>query len=122
MRLIDADEIKYEVHEKLGLGIDYSTNESDVFYVAYKHQIDSIPTIDHAYGFPLEHLALIARVMEKEGVTPGEVAGLLRYACKISGMVVDVMQKAYTKSTREAVRRIDDDPSHPFADGVMMKE
>ena len=55
-RLIDADEIKYEAHEKLGLGIDYSINESDVSYVAYKHQIDSIPTIDpvqHGYWITL---------------------------------------------------------------------
>ena len=52
MRLIDVDEIKYEAHEKLGLGIDYGINESDVFYVAYKHQIDSIPTIDLVKWIP----------------------------------------------------------------------
>ena len=109
VRLIDANTL-------LEKAWDADTRIGFVQVVDVGDVIDA-PTIDHAYGFPLEHLAFIARVMEQEGVTPGEVAGLLRDAGKISEMVVDVMQ-----TIREAVRRIDDDPSHPFADGVMMKE
>ena len=61
MRPIDADEIKYEVHEKLGLGIDYSINESDVSYVVYKHQIDSMPTVD-----PMKWIPIKSRPMNEE--------------------------------------------------------
>lgn len=82
------------------------------------NDIEELPSAQPTlYGYQIEHLALIARVMEKEGVTPEKVAELLRDVGKISEMVVDV-----TQTIREAVRRIDDDPSHPFADGVMMKE
>lgn len=109
MRLIDADALMEKVWD--------ADTRIGYVQVVDRGDIEAAPTIDHAYGFPLEHLAFIARVMEQEGVTPGEVAGLLRDAGKISEMVVDVMQ-----TIREAVRRIDDDPSHPFADGVMMKE
>ena len=109
MRLIDADALMEKVWD--------ADTRIGYVQVVDRGDIEAAPTIDHAYGFPLEHLAFIARVMEEEGVTPGEVAGLLRDAGKISEMVVDVMQ-----TIREAVRRIDDDPSHPFADGVMMKE
>lgn len=109
MRLIDADALMEKVWD--------ADTRIGYVQVVDRGDIEAAPTIDHAYGFPLEHLAFIARVMEQEGVTPGEVAGLLRDAGKISEMVVDVMQ-----TIREAVHRIDDDPSHPFADGVMMKE
>lgn len=90
--------------------------------MAWQQIADLPPAQPTLYGYDIEHLALIARVMEKEGITPGEVAELLRNAGKISEMAVDVVQKVHKKSMRDAVRRIDDDPSHPFADGVMMKE
>lgn len=114
VRLVDANTL-------LEKAWDADTRIGFVQVVDVGDVIDA-PTIDHAYGFPLEHLAFIARVMEEEGVTPGEVAELLQYTGKISEMVVDVVQKVHKKSIREAVSRIDDDPSHPFADGVMMKE
>ncbi len=108
MRLIDADALMEKVWD--------ADTRMGYVQVVDRGDIEAAPTIDHAYGFPLEHLAFIARVMEEEGVTPGEVAELLRDVGKISEMVVDV-----TQAIREAVRR-DDNPSHPFADGVMMKE
>lgn len=114
MRLIDADALIEKVWD--------ADTRIGYVQVVDRGDIEAAPTIDHAYGFPLEHLAFIARVMEKERITPGEVAELLRDAGKISEMVADVVQKAHRKFIREAVRRVDDDPSHPFADGVMMKE
>ena len=114
VRLIDANALIEKVWD--------ADTRIGYVQVVDRGDIEAAPTIDHAYGFPLEHLAFIARVMEQEGVTPGEVAALLRYVGKISKIVVDAMQKVYEKSIREAVHRIDDDPSHPFADGVMMKE
>lgn len=114
MRLIDADALMEKVWN--------ADTRIGYVQVVDRGDIEAAPTIDHAYGFPLEHLAFIARVMEEEGITPGEVADLLRNAGEIAEMVADVVQKAHRKSIREAVSRIDDDPSHPFADGVMMKE
>lgn len=46
MRLIDADAIKYEHHEKIGMGIDYGVNENSYYDIAYKTQIDKMPTIE----------------------------------------------------------------------------
>lgn len=109
MRLIDADALMEKVWN--------ADTRIGYVQVVDRGDIEAAPTIDHAYGFPLEHLAFIAGVMEKEGITPEKVSELLRDVGKISEMVVDV-----TQTIREAVRRIDDDPSHPFADGVMMKE
>lgn len=109
MRLIDADALMEKVWD--------ADTRIGYVQVVDRGDIEAAPTIDHTYGFPLEHLAFIARVMEKEGITPKKVAELLRDVGKISEMIVDV-----TQTIREAVRRIDDDPSHPFADGVMMKE
>ena len=45
-RYIDANKIKYKKHEKIGLGIDYSIDEPSYYEVAYKKQIDQIPTAD----------------------------------------------------------------------------
>lgn len=114
VRLIDANALMEKVWD--------ADTRIGYVQVVDRGDIEAAPTIDHAYGFPLEHLAFIARVMEKEGATPEEVAELLQNAGKISEMAVDVVQKVHKKFIREAVRRIDDDPSHPFADGVMMKE
>lgn len=114
MRLIDADVLKEKAWD--------ADTRCGYVQVVDVGDIEDAPTIDHAYGFPLEHLAFIARAMEKEGITPGEVAGLLRDAGKIPKIVVDVVQKVHKKFMQKAVRRIDDDPSHPFADDVMMKE
>lgn len=47
-RLIDADKIRYEHHEKIGLGIDYGINENSYYDIAYKTQIDKMPTIVEA--------------------------------------------------------------------------
>ena len=49
MRLIDADAIKYEHHERIGMGIDYGVNENSYYDIAYKTQIDKMPTIELEY-------------------------------------------------------------------------
>lgn len=45
-RYIDAELIEYERHEKRGLGIDYGIDEKSYYEVAYKEDIDKIPTAD----------------------------------------------------------------------------
>ena len=45
-RYIDAELIEYERHEKRGLGIDYGIDEESYYEVAYKKNIDKIPTAD----------------------------------------------------------------------------
>ena len=46
MRLIDADAIRYERHNRNGFGIDYGVDEKDYYEVAYKEQIDAMTTIE----------------------------------------------------------------------------
>lgn len=89
VRLIDANALMEKVWD--------ADTRIGYVQVVDRGDIEAAPTIDHAYGFPLEHLAFIARVMEEEGVTPGEVAALLRNAGKISEMAVDVVQKVHKK-------------------------
>lgn len=45
-RYIDANLISYEHHDRLGLGIDYGTTDRSTYEIAYKSQIDKIPTAD----------------------------------------------------------------------------
>ena len=43
------------------------------------------------YGYPIEHLEMIARVMAKENCTPEDVARLLQNAGEVAKMVRDEM-------------------------------
>lgn len=45
-RYIDANLISYEQRDRLGLGIDYGTTDRSTYEIAYKSQIDKIPTAD----------------------------------------------------------------------------
>lgn len=60
MRLIDADAIRYERHNKVGLGVDYGVNEKEYWEFAEKEQIDKLPTIDaepvrHGYWIKIDN-------------------------------------------------------------------
>lgn len=44
MRPIDADAIHYDIHKKIGLGIDFTTDESDTYLTVPKTRIDAMPT------------------------------------------------------------------------------
>ena len=46
MRLINADEIEYERHWGLGLGIDYGIHDKGYWDVTTKEKIDKLPTIE----------------------------------------------------------------------------
>ena len=50
------------------------------------------------YGYPIEHLEMIARVMAKENCTPEAVAQMLQNAGEIAKMVRDKMMEMLKES------------------------
>ena len=81
MRLIDADALR---ENWLSLvGHDYEPS-------SFVRSIDDAPTVEPTlYGYPIEHLVMIARVMAKEKCTPEMVVQMLQNAGEIAKMVRD---------------------------------
>lgn len=52
MRLIDADKIPWSYRRKLGLGIDFTLDEPDHYYIVVKDEVDAMPTIE---AEPIRH-------------------------------------------------------------------
>ena len=68
--------------------------ELDAVTVTLNNMPPSQPTL---YGYSIEHLAFIAKAMEKDGLSPEEVANLLRdtgYAVKF---VIESLKEALEK-------------------------
>ncbi len=57
-------------------------------YDADRLAIETAPTIDAIYGFKLDELALIATLMQKEGIEPKEVLTVLQDARRLVQMIV----------------------------------
>lgn len=56
------------------------------------------------YGYPIEHLVIIARVMEKENCTPEIVAQMLQNAGEIAKMVRNEMMEMLKESVERSAR------------------
>jgi ABC-type proline/glycine betaine transport system substrate-binding protein len=56
------------------------------------------------YGYPIEHLEMIARVMEKENCTPEAVAQMLQNAGKVAKMVRDKMMEMLNESIEKSCK------------------
>lgn len=56
------------------------------------------------YGYPIEHLAMIARVMAKENCTPEVVAQMLQNAGEIAKMVRDEMIEMLEESVKRSCK------------------
>ena len=64
--------------------------------------LETEPTAEQTlYGYPVEHLMLIAEVMRKENVTPEKVMEVLTDAGRIASMVRD----EFEEQLRKAVER-----------------
>ena len=89
MRLIDADELRKKFYGyKTENGIDVALDHYAVSC------IDNAPTVKPTlYGYPIEHLEMIARVMAKENCTPEDVARLLQNAGEVAKAVRDEMME-----------------------------
>lgn len=95
---IDAvDDIPYiKKHPNIGL-----------LWKAWVEQLPSAqPTL---YGYQIEHLALIARVMEKEGVTPEKAVQIFADIGSITEMLINEMQKNFEEVMKEWEMKLIDD-------------
>ena len=69
-----------------------------------KNKTDSsVPTL---YGYPIEHLVMIARVMEKENCTPKDVVRMLQNAGEIAKMVRDEMMEMLKESVERSCKGV----------------
>jgi len=86
-RLIDADSIPWFVE---GVG--------DIPVIT-KQEIDEMPTVEPTlYGYKIEHLALIARVMQKDGVTPERAVEIFTDVQTITLKVIDKINGAVERA------------------------
>ena len=71
----------------------------------YKETIGFLKELPSAqpelYGYKIEHLALIARVMEKEGVSPKKAVETFANICGIVQMVFDEQKEIIKKAVKE---------------------
>lgn len=114
-RLIDADRLTDAIDEidwyhlnngKMVHGansdIDQPWYKSDDIYKAIKDAPTVEPTL---YGYKIEHLALIARVMQKDGVTPERAVQTFKDVQTIALKVIDeisgAIERAFEQVTEE---------------------
>lgn len=94
MRLINADDIPYAIN------VDHPSGEYDY---AYRCEVDALPTVEPTlYGYKIEHLALIARVMEKDGVTPEIAVQVFKDVQTIALKVIDEISGAVERAFEQA--------------------
>lgn len=101
MRLIDADtlieDLQYDV-ELDARALDNGDFVGDREFIQFDKDckqncvdfLRSAPTVEPTlYGYNIEHLALIARVMQKEGVTPERAVQIFGDVQAVTKMVID---------------------------------
>lgn len=70
-----------------------------------RDRIEALPPVEinevMILGYPARHLAFVAAVMKKEGVSPEEVASCLRDIGRIVGMVMAEQKEIIEKSWKE---------------------
>lgn len=114
MRLIDADAV-YKILESCEIRKATIGNPLTDWEYGYtcgieraESEIECAPTVDAEpvtrcttptiYGYPIEHLEMIARVMAKENCTPDDVVRMLQDAGVIAKMVRDEILETIERS------------------------
>ena len=87
----------------------YSLHSGDKLLFADKPLKELPSATPTLYGYPIEHLAMIARVMAKENCTPEDVARLLQNAGEIAKMVRDEMMEMLKESIERTCKGIAND-------------
>ena len=127
MRLIDADELvhdlEYDVElcaraldnmnmigkEREDMQFQKDCKQNCILYISEQPTVE--PTL---YGYKIEHLALIARVMEKDGVTPEIAVQIFTDVQTIVMKVVDeingIIERTFQQATE--VRGSEDDTAN----------
>lgn len=74
--------------------------------------IDQLPSAQPTlYGYPVEHLAMIARVLQKENFPPERIAEILSDVGLIVGMVRDEFEETLKETLKKVTERRSDERS-----------
>lgn len=93
MRLIDADALR----ELIDGGYDLDFSELPETKRELLNMIDYQPTIDTLYGYKIEHLAMIAAVMQRENVSPEKVAETITDVSRIVQLIINEQMEIVRK-------------------------
>jgi len=99
MRLINADELIAVFNSRSTINV-----VGDGLCKAIIAQIEAMPTVEPTlYGYKIEHLALIARVMEKDDVTPEKAVEIFKDVQTIALKVIDEISGAVERAFEQAI-------------------
>ena len=97
MRLIDADALNERMyHDAFETDSDMQKWDSGCWirYMMFERAIKDAPIIEPTlYGYKIEQLALIAKVMEKGGVTPEAAVQIFGDSQNMCRMLIDEIQE-----------------------------
>lgn len=101
-RLIDADALLISLNGMMAIsptGYIHGETVADM--------INDAPTVEPTlYGYKVEHLALIARVMEEDGVTPETAVQTFKSVQTIALKVIDEIDGAVKRAFEQAIETI----------------
>lgn len=107
VRLIDAEALNAEMYHK-SFEVDDGRNVWNsglwIRYKIFEEAIRDAPTVEPTlYGYKIEHLALIARVMQKDGVTPEQAVQTFKDVQTIVLKVIDEISEAIERAFKQAM-------------------
>lgn len=88
------------------LHIQVTDTLTDCELELFLHNLPSVQPEPTLYGYPIEHLMMIARVMAKENCTPEAVAQMLQNAGEIAKMVRDEMMEMLKESIERSCKGV----------------
>lgn len=96
MRLVDADALTADILALQDCPNGYSGTYDKEHIIGI---IEEQPTVEPTlYGYKIEHLALIARVMQKDGVTPEKAVQIFKDVQTIALRVIDEISGALERA------------------------
>lgn len=101
-RLIYADEAIKRITAEYNKREAYKTGGLKLAWI--EQAISGTPTVEPTlYGYKVEHLALIARVMQKDGVTPEEAVQIFKSVQTIALKVINEIDDAVKRAFEQAM-------------------
>lgn len=102
-RLIDSDKLTADILALRDCPNGYSGTYDKACIIG---MIEEQPTVEPTlYGYKIEHLALIARVMQKDGVTPEKAVQLFKDVQAIALRVIDEISGAVERAFEQVTEK-----------------
>lgn len=100
---IEAIKSLYPDKPKINFMDNFSNwEEKNKQYIECEQTISNLPSAQPTlYGYKIEHLALIARVMEKEGVSPDKAVETFQNIVGIVQMIADEQKEIIRKAVEQ---------------------